>query len=82
MGSVSTIEVDEETEAGRREVYVQADGEHIGFLRASFSVLPGKIDFIVWGSVLVWYIMVWLCWCNSTNFEEVSPVLQEKKTVL
>ncbi|CAK9214537.1 unnamed protein product [Sphagnum troendelagicum] len=45
--SVSTIEVDEEMEAGRREVYVQADGEHIGFLRASFSVLPGKIDFIV-----------------------------------
>jgi diacylglycerol kinase family enzyme len=47
MGSVSTIEVDEEMEAGRREVYVQADGEHLGFLRASFSVLPGKIDFIV-----------------------------------
>jgi diacylglycerol kinase family enzyme len=29
------------------EVFVQADGEHVGFLPATFSRIPGAIDLLV-----------------------------------
>lgn len=44
--SVQTLEVDTET-TSRKEVFVQADGEHLGFLPAKFSILPEQLDFIV-----------------------------------
>eukprot|EP00249_Psilotum_nudum_P030432 c43042_g1_i1 orf=204-1259(+) len=31
----------------KNEIYVQADGEHVGFLPATFTTLPGAIDFLV-----------------------------------
>lgn len=45
------IEVREAAESGseplNRDTYVQADGEHVGFLPATFSVVPGVIDLLV-----------------------------------
>ena len=47
-GSVQTLEVEEvENESKRGDVFVQADGEHLGFLPAKFSILPEQLDFIL-----------------------------------
>lgn len=46
--SVESLEVeDAESKSKKRDVYVQADGEHLGFLPAKFSVLPQQIEFIL-----------------------------------
>ncbi|KAG0592207.1 hypothetical protein M758_1G189100 [Ceratodon purpureus] len=46
--SVQTLEVeDAENKSKGRDVYVQADGEQLGFLPAKFSVLPQELDFIL-----------------------------------
>jgi len=46
--SVQTLEVQAaEVNSGRRDIFVQADGEHLGFLPAKFSILPGQVDFII-----------------------------------
>ncbi|KAJ4904326.1 Sphingoid long-chain bases kinase 2 [Raphanus sativus] len=42
--SVQSIEVEEISESG--SIYVQSDGEHLGFLPRKFQVLPGAIDII------------------------------------
>ncbi|XP_013688241.1 sphingoid long-chain bases kinase 2, mitochondrial-like isoform X1 [Brassica napus] len=42
--SVQSIEVEEISESG--SIYVQSDGEHLGFLPRKFQVLPGAIDMI------------------------------------
>ncbi|KAG5402563.1 hypothetical protein IGI04_017170 [Brassica rapa subsp. trilocularis] len=42
--SVQSIEVEEVSESG--SIYVQSDGEHLGFLPRKFQVLPGAIDMI------------------------------------
>ncbi|KAF3581153.1 hypothetical protein DY000_02028840 [Brassica cretica] len=42
--SVQSIEIEEISESG--SVYVQSDGEHLGFLPRKFQVLPGAIDMI------------------------------------
>jgi diacylglycerol kinase family enzyme len=42
--SVQSIEVEEITDSG--SIYVQSDGEHLGFLPRKFQVLPGAIDII------------------------------------
>ncbi|KAJ7570615.1 hypothetical protein O6H91_01G128200 [Diphasiastrum complanatum] len=31
----------------KEKIFIQADGEHLGFLPAKFSILPGAIDFLV-----------------------------------
>lgn len=36
-----------ETSLSKKAIHVQADGEHVGFLPASFSVVPGAIDLLV-----------------------------------
>lgn len=47
-GSVQSLEVeDAENKSKQRDVFVQADGEHLGFLPAKFSILPQQIDFIL-----------------------------------
>ena len=47
-GSVQTLEVeDAENKSKQRDVFVQADGEHLGFLPAKFSILPQQLDFIL-----------------------------------
>lgn len=46
--SVRILEVEAaENKSKQREVYVQADGEHLGFLPAKFSILPQQLDFIM-----------------------------------
>ncbi|XP_057843337.1 sphingoid long-chain bases kinase 2, mitochondrial isoform X1 [Cryptomeria japonica] len=48
--SVSSIEVEELIEHANNttdSIYVQADGEHQGFLPRKFSILPGAIDFLI-----------------------------------
>ena len=46
--SVQTLEVEDAEDVGsRRDVFVQADGEHLGFLPAKFSILPEQLDFIL-----------------------------------
>ncbi|KAG0619796.1 hypothetical protein M758_4G165900 [Ceratodon purpureus] len=46
--SVQTLEVEEvENESRKGNVFVQADGEHLGFLPAKFSILPEQLDFIL-----------------------------------
>ncbi|KAL0739863.1 hypothetical protein Bca4012_081376 [Brassica carinata] len=42
--SVQSIEVEEISESG--SIYIQSDGEHLGFLPRKFQVLPGAIDMI------------------------------------
>lgn len=42
--SVQSIEVEEISDSGN--IYVQSDGEHLGFLPRKFRVLPGAIDMI------------------------------------
>uniref|UniRef100_A0A1J3HDP2 Sphingoid long-chain bases kinase 2, mitochondrial n=2 Tax=Noccaea caerulescens TaxID=107243 RepID=A0A1J3HDP2_NOCCA len=42
--SVQSIEVQEISDSG--SIYVQSDGEHLGFLPGKFRVLPGAIDMI------------------------------------
>ena len=42
--SVQSIEVEEVSESG--SIYVQSDGEHLGFIPRKFQVLPGAIDMI------------------------------------
>ncbi|KAG7570649.1 Diacylglycerol kinase catalytic domain [Arabidopsis thaliana x Arabidopsis arenosa] len=42
--SVQSIEVEEISDSG--SIYVQSDGEHLGFLPRKFQVLPGAIDII------------------------------------
>lgn len=47
-GSVQSLEVEDAVNELRRgEVFVQADGEHLGVLPAKFSVLPEQLDFIL-----------------------------------
>jgi len=46
-GSVQTLEVEDAENKSREDVFVQADGEHLGFLPAKFSILPEQLDFIV-----------------------------------
>ncbi|XP_033146820.1 sphingoid long-chain bases kinase 2, mitochondrial isoform X1 [Brassica rapa] len=43
--SVQSIEIEEVSESG--SIYVQSDGEHLGFLPRKFQVLPGAIDMII-----------------------------------
>ncbi|XP_020598595.1 sphingoid long-chain bases kinase 2, mitochondrial [Phalaenopsis equestris] len=43
--SVKSIEI--AMGEGSSEIYVQADGEHLGFLPVKFSILPAAIDFLV-----------------------------------
>uniref|UniRef100_A0A7I4DQB4 DAGKc domain-containing protein n=2 Tax=Physcomitrium patens TaxID=3218 RepID=A0A7I4DQB4_PHYPA len=46
--SVHTFEVEEiEYQSRREDVFVQADGEHLGFLPAKFSILPEQLNFIL-----------------------------------
>lgn len=48
--SVSSIEVEELSKHAnytKDNIYVQADGEHQGFLPRKFSILPGAIDFLI-----------------------------------
>lgn len=48
LGSVHTFEVEEiEYQSRREDVFVQADGEHLGFLPAKFSILPEQLNFIL-----------------------------------
>lgn len=42
--SVLSIEVEEISDSG--SIYVQSDGEHLGFLPRKFRILPGAIDMI------------------------------------
>lgn len=45
---VQRLDVEEvEVDKSYGGTFVQADGEHLGFLNASFSVLPSVIDFVV-----------------------------------
>lgn len=41
--SVKSIEVVEEMSKG--DIYIQSDGEHLGFLPANCSILPAAINF-------------------------------------
>ncbi|EFJ04852.1 hypothetical protein SELMODRAFT_138147 [Selaginella moellendorffii] len=44
---VKSIEIKEaDNESGDDGVFVQADGEHLGFLPAEFGILPGSLDFL------------------------------------
>lgn len=43
---LDVAEVDDSTKEKYPGTFVQADGEHLGFLDASFSVIPAAIDFI------------------------------------
>lgn len=42
--SVYTIEVDEISGSGN--IFIQSDGEHLGFLPRKLSILPGAIEMI------------------------------------
>lgn len=59
--SVQTLEVQAaEVNSGRRDIFVQADGEHLGFLPAKFSILPGQVDFIIWNVQLAGHCQILL----------------------
>lgn len=46
--SVHSIEVEEI--AGSGSIYVQSDGEHLGFLPRKFCILPSAVEMICWHS--------------------------------
>lgn len=51
FGSVLSIEV--EDISGKGGVYIQSDGEHLGFLPKKICVLPAAIEMICWFSLRI-----------------------------
>lgn len=44
--STSARKIEVEEIAGSRSIFVQSDGEYLGFLPRQFSILPGAIEMI------------------------------------
>lgn len=44
--SPSARKIEVEEIAGSRSIFVQSDGEYLGFLPRQFSILPGAIEMI------------------------------------